>query len=71
MPDRDKPFRHHVRLNVNGELQIVRLPQAKRVAIGGHVSVLAVYPKAAKPEKQRLIVMWFERVPGGWKAINV
>ena len=59
------PFRHHFRLKV------VRLPQGKGIALGGKVSVFAVFPKAAKPEKQRMIVLWFERVKGGWRPINV
>jgi len=64
------PLKGHFRVRwPDGTIENVKLPSAQRVKLGGNTSVMMVWPKGAKFEKQRLVVAWFRRVRGGWNLI--
>jgi hypothetical protein len=52
----------------DGSKETHKLPSAQKHKVGSNINVLLVYPKTAPPLKQHLIVVWFERVSGGWKV---
>lgn len=54
----------------DGTIERIGLPPARAVKIGGKANVLLVTPKDGRPANQRLLVVWFERVKGGWELIE-
>ena len=54
----------------DGSIQQVKLPSAAKVKLGGKANVMIVSPRDGRPANQRLLVIWFERVRGGWALIG-
>ncbi len=51
----------------DGTIERVKLPCAKKVKMGGKANVMLLLGKKERPENQWLLVIWFERVRGGWE----
>ena len=61
-------FRRQVRFNFpDGTHSIEKLPEASGLPDGAKCNIMLVWPRHVSVKQQHFVIVWFERVKGGWR----